>query len=86
MTWSVYILQCADNTLYTGITTDINRRIKEHNGESQKSGAKYTSNRRPVLLVYKEITESRSHASKREIEIKSLTRLQKLDLIESKSI
>ena len=84
MAWDVYILECADNTLYTGITTDINRRINEHNGEGKKPGAKYTCSRRPVSLVYTETCTSRSFASKREIEIKSLKRSEKLNLIAAK--
>lgn len=79
MGYTVYILECSDNTLYTGITTDIERRIKEHN-TSQK-GAKYTKLRRPVRLVYKENQENRSLASKREYAIKKLTREEKLRLI-----
>lgn len=78
--WSIYIVRCADNSLYTGITTDVDRRLKEHN--DGKSGAKYTRNRRPVSLVYQESAESRSHASRREREIKRLTQRQKLDLID----
>ena len=81
MKWTVYILRCADDSLYTGITTDISRRVDEHNGESPKAGAKYTRNRRPVTLVYHEQVDSRSKASKRELEIKGLSREQKLGLI-----
>jgi putative endonuclease len=77
--WSVYIVRCADNSLYTGITTDLERRLNEHN--STKTGAKYTRARRPVSLVYQETAASRSHASKRELEIKNLTQKQKLLLI-----
>jgi putative endonuclease len=75
----VYILECSDKTLYTGITTDIQRRLKEHNG-SQK-GAKYTKLRRPVKLVYSEECLDRSSASKREYMIKKLSREKKLALI-----
>lgn len=82
MDWHVYILRCSDDSLYTGITTDIERRIKEHNGEPANLGAKYTRSRQPVELVYQEKTDSRGVASKREIEIKSLTRKQKLALFE----
>ena len=75
----VYILNCSDNTLYTGITTDIKRRVDEHN-DSDK-GAKYTKLRRPVNLVYSEESLNRSTASKREYEIKKMSRLKKLELI-----
>ena len=78
-TWYVYILQCADNTLYTGITTDLLRRLEEHN--TGKKGAKYTKGRRPVTLIYQETHTSRSEASKREHAIKKLTIQQKRKLI-----
>jgi len=77
--WSVYIVRCADDSLYTGITTNLARRLREHN--SDRAGAKYTRPRRPVRLVYREDADSRSHASKRENEIKKLTQKQKLLLI-----
>lgn len=80
--WFVYILQCADNTLYTGITTDVERRVLEHN-QSEK-WAKYTKIRRPVELVFSKECEDRSHASKREYAIKKLTKKQKQDLISTK--
>jgi len=80
MSYFVYIVKCCDNTLYTGITTDVERRVKEHNN-SQK-GAKYTKLRRPVKLVYIENRENRSEASKREYAIKKLSRLEKLELID----
>ena len=79
MSYFVYILQCSDDTLYTGITTDIKRRVDEHNGSTK--GAKYTKLRRPVKLVYSEDSEDRSSASKREYAIKKLSRLEKLKLI-----
>jgi putative endonuclease len=82
MSWYVYILKCSDNSLYTGVTTDIERRIDEHN-HCAKKGAKYTRVRRPVHLVYQEVQTCRSSACKREAEIKKLTRPQKLNLIES---
>ncbi len=75
----MYILRCADNSLYTGITTDVQRRLIEHNAE--KSISKYTRARQPVTVVYKETADSRSSASKREVSIKSLTKLQKESLI-----
>ena len=68
--WFVYILSCCDNTLYTGITTDLERRIHEHNEGSK--GAKYTRARRPVKLVYSEPAIDRSMATRREMELKSL--------------
>ncbi len=73
----IYILKCADGTLYTGYTDDLQERVKTHNGESKKVGAKYTRGRRPVKLVYSEGFKTKSEAMKREIEIKKLTRLQK---------
>lgn len=75
----VYIIQCNDQSLYTGITTNLDRRIKEHN--NSKLGAKYTKNRRPVKLVYSKEFIDRSEASKEESRIKKLSRQQKLDLI-----
>ena len=77
--WYVYIVQCSDDSLYTGISTDIARRILEHN--NSKKGAKYTKTRRPVNLVYSEQHTDRSTASKREYYIKKLTRKDKLNLI-----
>ena len=77
--WFVYILQCADRTLYTGITTDLERRTREHN--QGKAGAKYTKARRPVELIYSESAEGRSEASSREAQIKKLSREDKLLLI-----
>jgi len=74
----IYILQCSDNTLYTGITTNLDRRIKEHN--DSKLGAKYTKVRRPVKLVYSKEFTDRSEASKEESRIKKLSRQQKIDL------
>jgi putative endonuclease len=76
--WYVYILQCADGTLYTGITTDVNRRLNEHNSGK---GAKYTRTRLPVMIVAVTEAGSRSEASKEEYRIKQLTREQKLKLI-----
>lgn len=77
--WYVYILECSDKTLYTGITTDLERRINEHNGSSK--GAKYTRTRRPVRMVYFEVHDGRSNSSKREREIKKLSRKEKLEMI-----
>ena len=77
--WHVYILECADKTLYTGVAKDISRRIKEHN-EGHR-GAKYTRVRRPVKLVYSERVINQSFALKREYEIKKLSRSEKIQLI-----
>ena len=77
--WLVYILKCADNSFYTGITTDINRRLSEHNSDSK--GARYTRTRRPVKLVFQQFFENRSLASKKEYAIKQLNRKQKAELI-----
>jgi len=80
--YHTYILKCADGTLYTGITTELGRRVEEHN--SSEKGAKYTRTRRPVTLVYSEVHEDRSSASKREYEIKKkMSRAEKLKLIKS---
>ena len=76
----VYMVRCADDTLYTGIATELQRRIEEHN--SSDKGAKYTRARRPVTLVYQEEFPDRSSASKREYAIKkTMTRKEKLQLI-----
>jgi len=79
MNYLVYILRCADDTLYTGITTDMDRRLQEHN--SSQKGAKYTQTRRPVSLVYTEETVDRSAALKREYALRNYSRTQKLALI-----
>jgi putative endonuclease len=82
--WFVYLLRCADNSLYTGITTDLNRRLAEHNGENNSNkGARYTRHRRPVSLVYSETLTCRSNASQREYAIKQLSRSAKEQLITS---
>ncbi len=78
--WFVYIVRCDDDSLYTGITKDVDRRIQEHN-EGGRLAAKYTRTRRPVVLVYQETCESRSVATKREIEIKLLSRKDKNTLL-----
>ena len=77
----VYILQCADGTLYTGWTTDLGRRLRAHNSGQ---GAKYTRGRRPVCLVYHEEQATRSVAQRREAAIRRLSRVDKLKLIERK--
>lgn len=74
----VYILRCSDNTLYTGIAKDPYKRLQEHNSGK---GAKYTRNRRPCKLLYKEPQSNRGAAQSREYQIKQLTRTEKLDLI-----
>ena len=79
--WMVYVLRCNDDTLYTGVTTDLQRRLSEHN-QDDKSGAKYTRVRRPVELVYSESCQTRSEAMKREHGIKKLSRAQKELLIQ----
>lgn len=78
-TWSVYILRCADGTLYTGVTTDVARRLRVH--QSGK-GAKYTRGRGPLELVYWEEYLDKGAALKRELAIKALSREEKLKLIE----
>lgn len=77
----LYILKCADKTLYTGITTDLKRRLEEHN--SSKLGAKYTSSRRPVVIVYSKRFKNRSNAAIEEARIKKLKRIKKLELIKN---
>ena len=77
--WFVYILECCDGSYYTGITTDTERRLKEHN--QSKQGARYTRARRPVKLVYQQCCENRSDASKSEYRIRRLARLEKQQLI-----
>lgn len=79
--WHVYILRCADDTLYTGITNDLENRLKQH---GLKKGAKYTSPRLPVRLVWSESVSDKSTALKREIAIKKLNRSRKLQLISGK--
>ncbi|MEI8343856.1 MAG: GIY-YIG nuclease family protein [Candidatus Moraniibacteriota bacterium] len=78
--WQVYILKCVDETLYAGVTTDLARRVDEHN--SSALGAKYTSGRRPVKLVYVRSFADRSAACKEESRIKKLSREEKLKLIQ----
>lgn len=78
--WFVYILECADGTLYTGITNDLERRIAVHNGGK---GAKYTRGRGPVILRYFEILKGRSRATVRESEIKTMCKKDKLLLVRS---
>lgn len=77
--WYLYILRCGDNTLYTGITTDVHKRLEVHRSGK---GAKYTRGRGPLELVYREECGSHSDALKREIEVKRLGRTEKLQLLE----
>ena len=79
----VYLLRCADGTLYCGYTTDLAERVRTHNGQTNKVGAKYTRGRRPVVLAYHETCASRADALSREAEIKKLTRAEKEVLISS---
>ncbi len=78
--WFVYMVRCADGSLYTGVATELQRRVDEHNG-GHPLGARYTRSRRPVVLVYQERCENRSHACQREYAIKQLTRRAKLSLL-----
>ena len=75
--WFLYIVKCSDQTLYTGISTDIERRIKKHNSGK---GAKYVRTRLPVQLVYSEVLPGRVEAIKREIEVKTWPKKKKLAL------
>ena len=79
MAYILYILKCADSTLYTGCTTDITRRLSEHS--AGRRGAKYTRARRPVKLVWSQVFGTLAAVRKREAEIKRLTRKQKLQLL-----
>ena len=76
--WFVYMVRCADGSLYTGITTDVNRRCQQHNAGT---ASRYTRARRPVELIYEEVHTSRSSASTREAAIKAMTRRGKLTMI-----
>ncbi len=77
----MYILRCADETLYTGVTTDIERRVSEHNSGVKGKGAKYTAARRPVALVYKESCADRSSAQIKEATLRRMSRTDKVMLI-----
>ena len=79
--WFIYILRCADVSLYTGITKDMERRCKQHN---DGTASRYTRSRRPTKLVWQEVQPSRSSALKREAAIKAMTRRDKLALIRLK--
>ena len=75
MNWQVYIILCSDGSLYTGITTDIEKRFRQH---AEGKGAKYFRGREPLKVVYHEDGHSRSSAAKREVEIKAMNRTEKL--------
>ena len=83
MNWQVYIILCTDGTLYTGITTDLPRRFDQH---AAGRGAKYFRGRQPLQVVYQENGHTRSSAGRRELEIKALTRAEKITLISSGEI
>lgn len=76
----VYILECSDNTFYIGKTKDLVKRLKSHNGVGS-GGAKYTTGRRPVFLVYYEIFDNQTKALQREYQLKKLSRTEKKKLI-----
>jgi len=80
--WHVYMVHCCDETLYTGITNDLEKRIEAHN--SGKDGARYTRSRRPVTLVYSERAGSKAEAASLEYRIKKLTRAEKKKLLEDR--
>ncbi|MSR30350.1 MAG: GIY-YIG nuclease family protein [Gemmataceae bacterium] len=82
-TWLVYIVQCEDGTLYTGITNRLEHRLAMHN---LGKGARYTQSRRPVTLVYQQNARNKSFAAKKEARIKSLSRQEKLTLIRKTSL
>ena len=83
MAWHVYIIECSDGSLYTGITNDLDKRITAHN---DGRGAKYTKSRRPVRLRYSEPAADRKNASQREYAIKSLRKAEKMRLITPKPL
>ena len=76
--WFVYLLKCADGSLYTGITNDVSRRVEQHNA---RTASRYTRGRLPVVLIFKEAQAGRSEALKRELAIKALSRREKESLI-----
>lgn len=86
MSWFVYMVRCSDNSLYSGITINIKRRLEEHNGNSAgkaDKGAKYTKARRPVTLVYKKRCKDRSSAASAEAALRRLTKAEKEKLIKT---
>ena len=78
--WIIYLLECGDKSLYCGITNNLDRRLKQHNGEIN-GGAKYTQSRKPLKIVYQENAISRAEALKREITIKRMSKKSKKNLI-----
>ena len=81
MNWLVYMLECSDNSIYTGITNNLEERLKKH---QSGNGAKYLRGRLPIKLVYKENSINRSEATKREIYIKKMSKKEKKNLIDLK--
>jgi putative endonuclease len=79
--WFLYIIEAENGKLYTGITTDLDRRFSEHKGEGKKKGAKFFNSTAPIEILYSEKCENRSEASKREAYIKKLSRKDKLKII-----
>lgn len=77
----LYMVSCADGTLYTGITTDLERRVHEHNATTSSAGAKYTRARRPVQLVYSKKYKDRSSAAVAEASMKKMSREDKMELV-----
>ena len=78
MHWLVYMLECSDNSIYTGITNNLENRLKKH---QSGDGAKYLRGRLPIKLIYKELFINRSEATKREISIKKMSKKEKVRLI-----
>ena len=78
MHWLVYMLECSDNSIYTGITNNLEKRLKKH---QSGDGAKYVRGRLPIKLIYKELLINRSEATKREIFIKKMSKKEKILLI-----
>ncbi len=83
MNWQVYIILCVDNSLYTGITTDIDRRFRQH---AAGRGAKYFRGRQPLQVVFLETGHSRSTAASREARIKAMNRADKVSLVSQKAV
>lgn len=84
ITWYMYVIVCCDDSLYCGVTTNLERRLRQHNGVI-KGGAKYTRSRRPCKYVYKEEALNRSDACKKEYRFKKLKRKRKLEYIDQTS-
>jgi predicted GIY-YIG superfamily endonuclease len=79
--WLLYVLKCGDGTLYTGITNDLSRRVKQHN---EGTASRYTRSRRPIKVIYQEPCRSKSSALKKEYAVKALTRKMKKEYIRRK--